>query len=509
MDHNTSTEARLATLNEARCIIRHELGYYRGLAVGATYHIPVDPVKSFEAVAKLFGSALQACISQHAALGVVLDDADTDKPRFRKLMRLDLRNHLFVIPKKQGDSYETRDTGFEHTESLTSLLESIVNAEFDNVARVPPWRVYVNPLGGKAGSSCYRVVFHYSHSHGDGTSGLAFHQSLSKTLAIDRDMKECIMPVELQTSAAELPPVMDPLPISWRYLLAAVSKEYFPPSFRRLLGTASTEKPAWVGSSTSFDPSTFKSSLEEVRLPAGDLDAVIQRCRKAQMKLTGLLVVLIARSLSIELRRVGIEHEALVSSTAISLRSLFGVKSSEMGLYASAVNHYYTHDNSGQSLSDGEIACAQHLTDKLSKSSKSATDQPVGLLPYASSVKQWLQSKYGKPRETSFEVSNIMSFDCEANSSGRQPSQIQITDMYFAQPADAIGHPISFNVVSLRGGDLVIMCCWQIGALGLVQEGQSPSALHAVAKTEKAFMKAVARNLTEEFDAWASGEGHN
>jgi hypothetical protein len=508
MGDNTSTRLRLPTLNEARCIIRQDLGYYRGLAVGATYQIPDNPVESSEAVARLFGSALQACVSQHAILGVVIDRPGTDHPSYRRLAHLDLRNHLFVKPSSQGVSDQGHESGSDGS-SLASLLESIVNVNFSAVDQIPPWRVWICPLGCKAQMSSYRVVFHYSHSVGDGKSGIAFHQSFSRALMTDRGGENDKIPLELHTGTTELPPAMEPLPISWSYLLSAVIKEYLPPRLRLLSRIPPIETSAWTGSSMTFVPSTFESCLQEVRLQARDLDNVLQQCRKAQIKLTGLLNVLLARSLSRELKSVGMEHEALISSTAISLRHLYGVKASEMGLYASTVTHCHTCNGLGQAFSEDEIACARQLTDKLSKLSNTATDQPVGLLSYATSVKQWLQGKHGKSRDTSFEVSNLMSFDCEVNSPVHQALHLKVTDIYFAQPADAVGHPISFNVVSLRDGDLVIMCCWQAGALGLVQKDSLATAHDVQAKTERAFMKAVARHLSDELQAWAFCEGKN
>lgn len=42
--------------------------------------------------------------------------------------------------------------------------------------------------------------------------------------------------------------------------------------------------------------------------------------------------------------------------------------------------------------------------------------------------------------------------------------------MVFSQPANATGSPVNFNVVTTKGGDMVVSLTWQKGVLGVEQD---------------------------------------
>ena len=114
------------------------------------------------------------------------------------------------------------------------------------------------------------------------------------------------------------------------------------------------------------------------------------------------------------------------------------------------------------------MLAAAKMTTQFAASATSLQDQPVGLLAYIRNMRSWTLNQLGKNRDTSYELSNIMSFDPSTGGSLVKPWNIQ--KAIFSQPANVTGSPIAFNVVSTKGGGLVITATWQPGALGVDEE---------------------------------------
>ena len=72
-------------------------------------------------------------------------------------------------------------------------------------------------------------------------------------------------------------------------------------------------------------------------------------------------------------------------------------------------------------------------------------------------------SKVGQPRESSYEISNLLSL--KPIEEGNRECKIE--EMVFCQPMNVYGPPLVFNVVSVQNGPLNVVVSWQPGALGL------------------------------------------
>lgn len=227
-----------------------------------------------------------------------------------------------------------------------------------------------------------------------------------------------------------------------------------------------------------------------------------------------------------------------VSQTAISMRASIGVPGEEWGNYASGC--YGTHPNVGKEeavattkegpgLPDQMWENASSLSKAIAESAVQLQDQPLGLLRYAPSIRQWTLGKVGGRRDCSYEVSNLTSFDggsghantkvkhqeeeettneegegtgagdgeavsCSSTSSRNKSScSCRITKMVFAQPGGVVSAPLAFNLVSVRGGPLVGTISWGQGALGVPVE------------SEDALVEAIRQSFVEDFAAIGSG----
>ena len=175
------------------------------------------------------------------------------------------------------------------------------------------------------------VLFAYYHSHGDGKSGLAFHQTFLKGLQGKTTPHQTLNEPGLstcETSSAELPKPMEQggkLTLSWSYLLSPLLGAYLPSFLASMLGVRASavaqEGSIWNGKDLSFDPNNFQTGLVMVSIEYGTMHAALQHCRGRQASFTGLLNHLIARSISSAL---GPDHseKLFASQIVVDLRRL-------------------------------------------------------------------------------------------------------------------------------------------------------------------------------------------
>lgn len=235
------------------------------------------------------------------------------------------------------------------------------------------------------------------------------------------------------------------------------------------LGTRASATPQaddqWTARPTFFDPEDFRSGLEVVSIASEDLESILQKCRMHNVKLTGLLHQVIVQALSKEIppEKAG----SFVTQTSIDMRpNLDGLTADDMAVCSNAYYELFPRiiDNRDESST---WEAARKTTQELAKCAGTLNDQPVGLLRYLRSIYPWMKAQIGKPRESSYELSNILSFN-------PGPSDVEngwdIESMIFSQPACANSAPLTFNVVSKYKGDLVIVIGWQLGALDVEDE---------------------------------------
>jgi len=103
-------------------------------------------------------------------MSTVILNGDTESPVIATPKTLDLDAHLETW-KVENDISEDK--------CIEKLLAQIGDEQFSSLHTTPPWKVVLVPLrsGGASGQSRLLVLYSNYHSHGDGRSGLAFHNS--------------------------------------------------------------------------------------------------------------------------------------------------------------------------------------------------------------------------------------------------------------------------------------------------------------------------------------------
>ena len=111
-----------------------------------------------------------------------------------------------------------------------------------------------------------------------------------------------------------------------------------------------------------------------------------------------------------------------------------------------------------ETQSDEDIwKAATYARNKLSERIKDIPkDDIMGLLKFVSDWQEWFKKKDGKPRDSSWEVSNIGVVD------GGE-GDVRLTRAMFTNGATVAGAGVSFNVASVNGEGLTIGVVWQEG----------------------------------------------
>lgn len=484
-------------------VMRQVLGYYRSLIVTALYTLR-QPDASRISVETFF-PALKHCIAIHPILSASLSGEATEAPKFVRPATLDLRNHVQIVdPASLGEN--SRD----EIGQLKQVIAEDHNRPFLYKENIPPWKIIVLPVSGqsKARKRRFYILFSYSHSHGDGISGLAFHKTFLQGLRISK--RSGTDPIYATPSLPLLPPLEQGvmLSISWLYLLGSLLAIYLPKFISKLLNLQASITPespnTWRAQPYSYNAETFRTGLEIIVIDSETLKDVISACKDNGTKMTGLLHQLIIRALS-EVVPADALAGSFIAQTPLNLRRIMSdFTNDDIAVYTSADYELFPrHQKRGEgglnaaesgSIVDEEMwAAARRTTARLAAHASQTTDQPVGLLQYLAHFRTWMVNQLGKQRDVSYELTNILVFDplCDTGNSdvGASTSNWELGRTLISQPADALGSPISFNVVTRKGGEMVITLTWQIGVLGLENEGYS---VKQVSKKVRNFLERLA-----------------
>ncbi|KAL5360792.1 hypothetical protein BJX96DRAFT_175630 [Aspergillus floccosus] len=314
-------------------------------------------------------------------------------------------------------------------------------------------------------------MFVYSHTHGDGKSGLAFHKSLLQGLqtAEPTDDHDTIYRPPLSPFP---PPLEDAcnLRISWSYLFSSLFGQHLPHRLRRWF-TVQAPLPAhaYTGQPITYSPEGLRTGSQILLVPQDLLDSVLSACRAQRGTLTGLLNQLVVRAVS-----AALPCDALIGQIVIDLRRLVPVYSDNtMGNCVSAA--YEVSACAGLETAYGPAFwdAVRSSTARLSEAAGRLEDQPVGLLKYLGRFRPWFLGQVGRRRDASYEISNLGVFDPSLASPAAVvpvPSQDRkdwtVEQVVFSQPANVTAAPLNFQVVTMKDADMVLTLNWQVGVLG-------------------------------------------
>lgn len=460
--------------NEKRCIVRQAHDFYRTLVVGGIYSC--SNISSSEDVKNAFVGALIHCVSAHSILSATISGEETEAPAFVRPATLNLNDHIEIVDKSQ---LANTDSDSSETECIKLVLQKTHDTRFVPCDKVPSWKIVVFRLT----SERFLILFAYYHSHGDGKSGLAFHRSFLEGLrfASDRGYPRDAK-TEIKSPDKPLLPTMEDagkLTISWSYLLSPVISIYLPKFITQTLNMRASVTPEspdqWRGHKTCYDPASFRTGVEILSVDNEKMRKVLDRCRNRSTKFTGLLHQFIIRALS-ENVPADAPAGSFVSQTAVDLRRhLEGITDNDMALCPTAYYELFSRNPGPEMWNDWTAsgsestvwAAARATTEGLVQRVETLHDQPVGLLKYLDNFHSWTTNQIGSPRGSSYELSNLLSFN---PSSSSEKGSWEFEEIVFSQPANAVGSALSFNVVTRKGAAMTLILTWQLGVLDVEDE---------------------------------------
>jgi Alcohol acetyltransferase len=441
------------------------LGFYNALVIAAVYEFADEEI-DFTST-QSFVQPLKYCVQEHSYLNVIVKDKHTEKPFFERVSSINLEDHISIIHDDAANDGSL--------ETLEKILPPILDRPWP--AGIPAWRVFILSLPSADGArktSCF-VAFAFSHTLGDGVSGLAFHRTLLDAWRNDtaKDEKQSFLMTPSSRTLSAPFDTPERLPISWKFLLGPLIAVYVPKFLGELLGlraAASTvDAGTWTGSHVFFEPKTDQTRVKLLEIEAPIVQKALQVSRNHDAKLTAVTHQLIIRALSRAIPDRNVTN--FVSGTAIDMRGSIGIPGYTWGLFTSGYFAVYPRlpDVAGPVFSDEMWANASSMTKKLSECATTLQDQPIGLLRYAPSIREWTLGKIGQQRDCSYEVSNLLAFD-----GGSEQEKCKISKVVFTQPLNVPSAPLLFSIVSVKGGSLMCGVSWQAGALGLSLEKEMP-----------------------------------
>ena len=433
----------------------------------------------------------------HPFLSVVVKQAGKKGESYARPSYIDFRNHFSVLDAASiSDLPQPREHG--ENAFFARVIEHMHNNPnltfFAKADNIPPWRVDMLSISSSEFEERLFVSFAYSHSHGDGMSGLAFHRTFKVALHDNLGIEDFDTTFDTSGIQSSVLPVLPHLPISMPYLLAPALGHYLPAFLARALGVKASvsgvDADTWTGSPTFVDSNVangpIRTAIEILSIDDQHLSAILRACRRYKAKLTALLNEIIARCISqllVSIGQIDLESANFVSQTPTNLRKTLGMDEGipgVIGVLASAA--YSSHGipagssiDAGVLIGDDFWSAVTKETTHLARATSTLQDQPIGLLSWISDINAWMKDQIGHKRDSSWQLSNLMSFKNESRlwlrPTGDNYAEVSIEKMFFCQPADAVGLPLDFNTVSVEGGDLVVCIGWQPGAFGLESSG--------------------------------------
>jgi len=426
---------------------RHALGLYNNIALSAYYSKPEQsaPLES------LIYKALAQVIQRISVLSVIPIDESKPTAYYARISTIDLRQAVIFVDREWpigSDSHLDKD--------LKKVLNSQHNVDYkQRYGDVPFWRLFI--LRDPRSTSDFVACFVYSHSLGDGQSGLAFHRSFHLALTA---------PTTEPTSSGEFDPIitspntpmipsledLHSLPLSILYPVSALWNQWFPKNVTEL----------WRGKPISFADDTRKRSLTWVTIPSQKVTCLLTLSRRHAVTLTATLEAVLAATV---LANLAMDYQQLMVTGAMSLRRFIpALNEDSFGNYVSRYVHHHHRSQSGGSPSSAAQARqaiwrdAQAVKTSIdAELGKNGKNSVVGLLRWAGPLDAFLKQKDNTPREGSFEVSNVGVFKY-----AQQPIEEswRIGEMIFSQSADVCGLPFSASIVTGGDGTMNIAFSW-------------------------------------------------
>lgn len=417
--------------------------------------------------------ALSKVIPSHTALCCSIIGEETETSVYGLLPEIDLQDVVSFNRLDKADDFLNR-------------IEQLHDELWTQLDRRPAWKLEVFRHPSSEAVTIVDIAFVFHHALADGLSGAAFHKALlrelpnatnaGKTVRVSSTVK---IPSDL-TLEEPLEKLVQ-LPLSWSFLATQVFKEYAPSWLSRTTSTL------WAGANCEISENRpFRARLRTVQIPAPQVSRLLQLCRKQKITLTSLITGMLVNALANEMPTAS----QFLGSTPYTMRNHTGTSKNAIVNQTSVCMTTYNHDllqeirhpskDQFPDINSHIWTAAHHFHATLqTELSQCPRDNAVGLLSYISNYRNFYLKKLNKPRETTFEVSNLGVFNpsftsSNDNNSKSQPTKASIHEdnsswsmdnITFTQGPQVVGAAFALNCASLVGGRMNLVFSWQEGVM--------------------------------------------
>lgn len=461
------------------------LGQYRSDAVTATYNFSSDGLREpTKWLANSLDHALTETIRRHPSLcyGIIEQTAQSEAKfvQLRGIHRDDVIKFCEVGSNNTDLDNTSKET--KEDELLSKYLGTAHEALWAGGDNQPAWKVIVlnhqNYSGHSQASQSLLdltphrrnrvdVIFLAHHAIADGLSGIAFHKSLLEALC------------RVKVGACETSPwpyivpdnIAAPMPVEQLLDLSTTASDALPesPTFA-----------AWTGEDpTILSHQEYISCVRITTIAAEYVSQVLKTCKKLKITLTGylhgLIILFLARSVK--------DAQAFCSVTPYSLRPFTGAAAEDI------VNHIsYVVNNTNRELLDQirntqpELKGDMELLAKIAHQFRDHMASEISQFPKKSAlfelsrvvdVYNYCRAQMDEKRGCTYELSNLGVAQIGGCPEGHNSDfPLYFEKLTFTQCGMVVGPAIGCNIVSAKGGPLVIAFTWQKGVVedGLVAD---------------------------------------
>lgn len=405
---------------------------------------------------------MTAVLRNQPMMRVGIAAADTSKAVFVHVDAVRLPNHI-----------EFRDSTAanlaEYEKDVARTHQSLHDQLFPGIETRPPWRIVVLKAPKSVVSEeqpSVDIFFAFHHALMGGTGGRDFHVELAAALNDPATSAEPLSdPLLPFPDAPRIPESQEdavPLKNSYWFLAKTVWGMTAPPALKK------KEEKIWAGA--DIDLSRLNTTIvRPVHVSAEVLGSMLKAAREHKATLTTLMEALVLAALA---RHIPADQVAGLKSTVpISLMPYARpdidaeVKDKLRTIVTAHTRSHHVasvrklHDAKDEDLDALIWAAAAQGRAALGEKLKSLPDDDVaGLMPMISDMFKFFNDKDGKPREASFEVSNVgvlaAATPADADEGGRRGWVIERA--MFTNSASVTGAAMSANMASVAGGGLTV-----------------------------------------------------
>lgn len=424
---------------------RHYHKFYFNVAAAAAYTLP----ESYTLPAKEYiYSACESLIHQHPSLSAIPVEEDSKQPYFVRLPEIDLDQPICFQERRHNTPEVDSNTEPEQDIELQSLLQTQHNTGFTSPS--PFWRLFI--LTGASNPRRFTAVFIYHHALGDGTSAKSFHRTFLQALHAAASLTPGESKRVITSPKTPLLPNIEavhPLPVSIPYLLSVGFKaKIWSPRDPGLWTAGKVQAPV-------------ETQVRHVALSESVTSSLRTLCHEHSTTITAVLQTIVARALFTHIPNT---YSSLKCCSAVSTRRWLPdiITEDSLGVWVEDYYEYYKRDALDTVKFPWSEAQRSRKTIETVLSQK-GKDASTNLLRYVEDYQQQLfLAQLGKPRATSYEISNIGTVGVQQPDDSSKPVIGRLT---FSQSANLVGGAIMVSTVTGGDGCLVLTFTWQKGVV--------------------------------------------